>query len=150
MKFQTSLFATCFLFLAGEVPAQNCSADVTPMIFGGVDAISGAAVDSLADLSIDCDAQTAYLVRIDGGQNSVGGFSARRMRHFDDASFMEYNLFLDSSRALIWGDGTGGSHVASGVNPGVRQSIAVYGKILGGQNLSAGQYSDSVTVIIEW
>ena len=150
MNYLTSLFAACSLLLAGDVLAQNCGVNVTPLIFGSVDAMSGVPVDSTASVSIDCDAQVNYRVRIDGGQNSAGGFSTRRMSNIESAAFMEYNLFLDSSRVLIWGDGTGGSQFATGMNPGIRKEIPVYGRISGGQNLSAGEYRDSVTVVVEW
>ena len=72
------------------------------------------------------------------------------MRQLDGTASMEYNLYLDPSRVQIWGDGTGESQVVAGVNPGIPQDIAVYGRIFGGQNLAVGDYRDSVTIIIEW
>lgn len=150
MKFRTSLFAVFLLFLTYDVLAQNCGINVTPMAFGSLDAISSSAVDSTGTVSVNCDTQASYRILIDGGQNSNGGFNARRMRQLDGVSLMEYNLYLDSSRVQIWGDGTGGSQTASGVNPGIRQDIVVYGRIFGGQNLWVGDYSDSVTIIVEW
>lgn len=150
MKFRISLFTISLLLLTYDVLAQNCGVNVTPIAFGSLDAVSGAAVDSTGNVSVDCDAQVSYQIRIDGGQNSSGSFSTRRMRLLDGIYLMEYNLYLDSSRVLIWGDGTGGSQVAAGVNPGIRQDITVYGRIFGGQNLWVGDYSDSVTIIVEW
>lgn len=150
MKFRTSFTALFCLLFASDVLAQNCGINITSMSFGSLDTIAGSATDTSANISVDCDVQAAYQIRIDGGQNSGGDFNARRMRQLDGVSLMEYNLYLDSSRALIWGDGTGGSQIASGVNPGIRQDIAVYGRIFAGQNLSVGDYGDSVTIIIEW
>ena len=108
------------MLLTADVLAQNCGVNVTPLIFGSVDAMSGVAVDSTGSVSIDCDSQITYQIRIDEGQNSTGGFTTRRMRNIDSATFMQYNLFLDSSRALIWGAATGGTQFATGKNPGVR------------------------------
>jgi spore coat protein U-like protein len=150
VKFPTSLFTVFFLLLTGNVMAQNCGINVTPMSFGSLDAMAGAATDSAGNISLDCDAQVSYLIRIDGGQDSRGGFRARRMRQLDGTALMDYNLYLDPSRVQIWGDGAGESQVVSGVNPGIPQDIAVYGRIFGGQNLAPGDYSDFVTIIVEW
>lgn len=150
MKFQISLLTIVLLLLTPDAQSQNCGINVTPMSFGNLDASSSAAVDSTGNISVDCDAQVAYRIRIDGGQASRGGFSARRMRQLDGFELMEYNLYLDGSRVSIWGDGTSGSQIVSGVNPGIRQDIAVYGRIFGGQNLRPGDYGDSVTIVVEW
>jgi spore coat protein U-like protein len=63
---------------------------------------------------------------------------------------MDYNLYRDGSRTLIWGDGTGGSSIVTGMGAGVTQDVTVYGRIYAGQNLVAGKYTDSITVTVEW
>jgi len=149
VKFHTSLFALALLTISGNALAQNCSVNVTPMAFGLMEPSDGIPIDSVGDISVTCDEPTSFLVRLEQGQNS-GSFFPRMMRLIGGAATLEYNLFLDASMILIWGDGSGGSSAFNGFSAGVGQSIPVYGRIYGGQSPPPGSYGDSVTVIVEW
>jgi spore coat protein U-like protein len=63
---------------------------------------------------------------------------------------LSYNLYLDSTRTTIWGDGTGGSQTYTRSNPPTNQNIkvSVFGRIPAGQDVSAGSYSATVTATI--
>jgi spore coat protein U-like protein len=138
------------LLVSGNLLAQNCSVDASPMSFGGLEAAPGPAVDSAGSVTVNCDAPASYLIRLDAGLHSNGQFIARKMRRVQGFESMEYNLYRDASRTLIWGDGTGGSSAVQGTNPGIPQMISLYGRIYGGQNLHIGDYTDIVTVTVDW
>ena len=61
-----------------------------------------------------------------------------------------YNFYLNASRTVVWGDGTGGSQVSGGkAQPGQQTfSLPVYGRVFPGQSVGAGAYSDNVLVTI--
>ena len=142
--------AAGLLMVSGNLLAQNCSVNASPMSFGGLEAASGPAVDSAGNLTVNCDAPASYLIRLDAGLHSNGQFIARKMSRVQGTESMEYNLYRDASRTLIWGDGTGGSSAVQGTNPGFPQTISLYGRIYGGQNLHIGDYTDIVTVTVDW
>jgi spore coat protein U-like protein len=138
------------LVSAEDLWAQSCTVDTTPMSFGGLESTPGPAVDSAGSLSINCDAPTSYLISMDAGLNGAGQFITRRMSHEQGSGFLDYNLFRDASRTLIWGDGTGGSSAVQGNSMGAMQTVPFYGRVYAGQNLHPGDYSDVVTVTIDW
>jgi len=63
-------------------------------------------------------------------------------------SVLAYNLYLDSTRLTIWGDGTGGTGTFSGMGTGSDVGTTVYGRIPAGQNVAVGTYSDLITVTV--
>jgi spore coat protein U-like protein len=67
---------------------------------------------------------------------------------------LNYNLFLDSNRSTIWGDGTGStSYVSAGsllaVGTSNRQ-YTVYGRVPAGQDRGAGSYTDTIVVTLNY
>lgn len=54
-----------------------------------------------------------------------------------------YNLFLDSSRSIIWGDGSNGT---STYNASITQNtnIMIFSSVFKNQNISPGIYQDSI------
>lgn len=65
---------------------------------------------------------------------------------------LEYNVYLDAQRQLVWGDGTGGTHVVTDhAKPNNKEVvIPVYGRIPAGQDVRAGRYTDSLVVTIDF
>ena len=63
-----------------------------------------------------------------------------------------YNLYLDAAGTQVWGDGTGGSqrYIVDSPASGNEMSIPVYGRLFGGQNASAGNYQDNVSVVVSY
>jgi spore coat protein U-like protein len=77
-------------------------------------------------------------------------FTPRAMSTAGDS--LAYNLFLDPSCTTVWGDGTSGTSVYSAPTPvdGHNYNVTIYGCIPARQNVSAGSYSDSIVVTIEF
>ena len=66
---------------------------------------------------------------------------------------LNYNLYTNSARTIVWGDGTGGSsaQTLSGgtVSGGLRRfSRTVYGRIAAMQNVGAASYSDTIVMTV--
>ena len=50
-------------------------------------------------------------------------FTPRQMRR--SGEILSYNLYLDSTRSTIWGDGTGGTQAYTRANPPLNQTATV-------------------------
>jgi spore coat protein U-like protein len=69
---------------------------------------------------------------------------------------LNYNLFQDATRSLIWGNGLSGTRVATagftvgpGVGNGTRSaSFPVYGRVAPQQLVQTGAYSDTIVVTV--
>lgn len=122
-----------------------CSVTATGVAFGAYNPIGGAGVDITGTVTLSCDKdKTDYLITLSTGGS--GDYSARSMTHAGDQ--LPYQLYLDSARTVIWGDGTGGTGVVSGVLPKKETSISftVYGRVYGGVNVAPGFFTDAIVV----
>jgi spore coat protein U-like protein len=129
-----------------------CNVATTNINFGIYDVFSNVPKDSTGSISVDCDEAPPPIVVIRIGPSSgSGGFNPRQMRHTTRPDRLNYNLFIDSSRSVIWGDGTGGgSTVADKVTKNKTWVATLYGRMPAGQDVSVGTYSDTVSVTITW
>lgn len=146
-----SIFFCLFLFCIHKAEAA-CNVATTNISFGTYDVFSNSPRDSTGTISVDCDEAPPPVVVIRIGPSfGSGGFNPRQMRHTTRSDRLNYNLFIDSSRSVIWGDGTGGtSTVADKVTKNKTWVSTLYGRIPAGQDVSAGTYSETVSVTITW
>jgi spore coat protein U-like protein len=89
---------------------------------------------------------TAYTAAASAGS---GSYSARTM--LLGTNSLQYNLYADSARTIIWGDGSNGTAIIAGTgsnNGSVGTSSAIYGSIPAQQDVPAGSYSDMITITI--
>jgi spore coat protein U-like protein len=64
-----------------------------------------------------------------------------------------YNLYRDSGRTIVWGDGSGGSQAYQNNNPQPNNrdiTVPIFGRIPPGQNAKVGNYSDTITVTLTY
>jgi spore coat protein U-like protein len=143
------LLPSALLSLALQAHAR-CDVTATPITFGAYDVFSSTAVRSTATINVTCTTGGAQLVTVTIGPSlGSGGFSPRQMRWASGNDRLDYNLYSDAGLTQIWGDGTGvGSPVTVLVDRGRPFNGSVYGVIPARQNVSAGLYSDSLTVTI--
>jgi spore coat protein U-like protein len=134
--------------------AVACEVSTSGTPFGSFDVISNAPRDTLASLAISCTGKigesASYAIALSrDGNASV----TRAMR--SGSSRLRYNLYSDSSRRRIWGDGTSGSSAVSGsltisASPTTRV-FTIYGRIPDGQQVAeAGDYMDSVRIMVSY
>ncbi len=136
--------ATGTAAISGSV-AATCALSASTLGFGSY--TPSTSLDSSAVITVNCSSGSAYRVSVDGGQNLSGG--SRRLAG-PGGSFLNYQLFKDAARTSAWGDGTGLGAKLDGTGNGSNQSLPVYGRIPGSQNVRAGSYSDAVQVTVEY
>lgn len=144
------------LCLAPGAHAFNCNVTANGLSFGIYDVFSNVPKDTTGTVTVTCNAPSQnpnapIPVTISLSPGSSGTFAQRRLQYSGGAETLNYNLFTTPSFSSIWGDGSGGSQVQTGIVTKVAPLNAViYGRIPARQNVSAGAYSDVITVTIEW
>jgi len=108
--------------------------------------------DGQATLTVTCTNGTPYTVKLDGGRST--NVNARLLyRNGVGPQTIPYNLYTDSGRSTIWGTGVQGSTVTgsgTGSGPGTPRTLIVYGRVPTAATFTAGNYSDVVTVSVEY
>jgi spore coat protein U-like protein len=147
---KTIILCVVFLLCAGTAWGQECKFTVSPLSFGNYDPFSGAPLDATCEVNVTCNAGLPFTVKLGQGKISGGGFQPRALGGTKGSSKIRYNLYRDSARQQIWGDGTGNTFVVTGTGTGRNIPLTVYGRIPARQNVSVGSYATPISVIVEW
>lgn len=135
--------------------AASCKTPTTATLsFGTYNPILNTALDSTTTINIRCTNNTPITsVALNGG--TAGGSISQRKMQLTGATTnkLNYQLYKDTNRSTVWGDGTTGSTytglTGAGLNTDV--TITVYGRIPAGQQTAKpGSYSDSITVTVTY
>lgn len=144
----------CAIFILAHglrcIAEAACLIRSTGVSFGTYNALSPAPLDSNGSVIFRCEGQD-HNITITLDKGGAPSFNLRRMLNGREA--LNYNLYLDPARTVIWGDGTGGTQGYFNRNPQPnRQDIVVpiHGRIPARQNVSAGNYTNSLTVAINF
>ena len=152
MRIVATLILVVGLVLACGVPpvkaqrgGTSCQLAVLPMSFGNYNVFNTAPTDFSSSVSFNCSARAS--IKITLGSGKLGTFA--RCDTGCGAYQLYYNLYLDASRSVIWGDQ---SHYSVYSNSNTPRNtwvyVTAYGRIPAGQDATAGSYSDSVVVTI--
>ena len=145
--------ATATLTVTAHV-VRNCTLSVTAIDFGNYDALVAnltQPLDGVADVTVHCTKGTGVKLEADNGANANG--TQRRMA--SGTEFLEYELFSEAGRTNRWGTGSEARTVpAQGTNapavPSASGGVAMqaFGRVLPGQNVTSGDYTDTITVTV--
>lgn len=143
MGFASKLTGSVLASLAICAPVAAVSCQISPqsVSFGNYDSLAPQPLDGIGNISVICDSETTFTISLDSG---TGSYAARRMS--SGTQNLEYNLFTDASRIIVWGDGSAGSGTVTNTGQIVDQTI--YGRITALQYIAAGTYSDRIVVTI--
>lgn len=143
-----SLVMGAALFLAGRAYAQTCTVSVrSNVVFGAYDPLLSGNLNTTAQVRVRCTPpRPPFTLKF--GTGAAGSYTPRRM--FKGAESLTYNLYLDGSYATVWGDGTSGTSFITNNNPVGTQDYTLYARTPLGQDVSAGTYTDVVTVTVEF
>jgi spore coat protein U-like protein len=83
-----------------------------------------------------------------GPSATSGNITNRQLRIVSGTDRLSYNIFLDTARAVIFGDGVTGSAGTAFVRRGVPFIPQIFGRIPAGQDVGAGSYTDQVILTI--
>lgn len=127
--------------------AVDCTVSADDHAFGTYDPGAGTDTDSTSSILVECllggaGVETSYTLALSTGLS--GTYAERTLGGPSDT--LGYNLYADSARTKVWGDGSEGSTLVS--NTAANATHTVYGRIPAGQFVTAGSYSDSITVTL--
>lgn len=141
--------------LLWALPSQAaCTVGATALPFGNYSPLGALPKDAVGQVTVNCSfvvsVLTTYTVKLSTGAS--GQYSTRRLS--SGGNTLNYNLYLDALRLLIWGNGTGGSSTVQhtqliGIG-GYTGTHPVYGRIPAQQNIAPGSYSDTITVTLDY
>lgn len=135
------LGAVLLLSLCASSWAATCTVSAGGLDFGSYDPFINQALDSAANVSIACDASTAYSIALSPG---AGPYEARAMTN--GAHQLLYNLYTDATLATVWGDATGDTAIVGGTATTAHHTV--YGRIPARQNAYVGTYGDTIVVTL--
>lgn len=133
-----------------------CTVSATPVSFGTYDVFDASPTDTAGTVSVTCRVillglLVSYKVSLDTGGSS--SYNPRKMQKGGSYT-LGYNIYKDSARTQVWGDGSSGTSTLSVSKPvqvGTHtDDYNLYGRMSAGQNVEAGSYSDTITVTVEY
>jgi len=146
--------AALTLPLSAHALLSTCTVSATGISFPAYASPGAANSDSTGDIAVTCTATVvvgtgSYTIAVSTGS---GTFANRKLT--SGANFLDYNIYTDSARSIVWGDGTGSTQMESDsytilLTPTTRH-YTPYGRVQGSQNKPAGTYTDTVTVTITY
>lgn len=153
-RLMTGAIIAVLAVTACAAQAASCDIRANDLQFDAYNSLRPAAVDSVSTILVQCETalaaeMVAYSISVGSGQS--GSFSPRTM--IGPGETLEYNLYVDSMRTTIWGDGSGGSVTVGGeLNlPGQNSSERIiYGRIPPLQSVPPGLYVDSIVISLDF
>lgn len=131
----------------------TCAASATGVAFGRYSPLAATNADYTGNIRVSCGGgigSVAYTIQLSRGVYG-SGFRPRRMGSGNNR--LDYNLYTNAARTIVWGDGSGGTGVVSGLldvsSAGASREHVVYGRVPAGQTSAAvGGYSDTIMFTI--
>lgn len=142
------IVAFAMLGCAGAADAAQCTVSATSVNFGAYNVFDTKPNDSTGTITLKCNGGAKH-VSVGLSRGGTLSYALRFMKLLEP---LFYNLYLDASRTVIWGDGSLGTQVDIIGDPPNNKNVelTVFGRIPAGQDVSAGSYSDTVTVIVNY
>lgn len=134
-----------------------CSVVATPLAFGNYEGNRSSPLDVTATISVSCTpaaGQASASVSFTVALTSPGPAGQRQLNAGRDA--LRYELYADTGRSLVLGDGTGGTTTLTGGGVAthlarLRQNFTVHGRVLARQRrAAAGVYADIMPLRLSW
>ncbi len=136
--------ALAIALLASTATAHAaCSVSSPGLNFGNYDPSSSFDKLGAGTITVNCSLATIYTVALSAGQ---GTFAQRTLKN--GASTLNYNVYIDPTRLLVWGDGSSLTSVNPGVGTGLDGTFTAYGKMPAQQNVRVGTYTDSMVITV--
>ena len=128
-----------------EQTVALCTIDSSGLEFGVYDPLDPSPLDATGGITYTCSAHIVVAIAMTSG---ASGSFERAMA--GGADTLAYNLYLDSARTKVWGDGALGTTTYVDLDPPINSAIGlpVYGRIPARQGVSEGRYTDNLMVVM--
>lgn len=139
-----SLAAAGMTCIPAIAQAASCRVTATPVRFGNYNPLRVAPLNRTSRITVNCSGTGTFTVALSTGQS--GSYNPRYMLSGASADQLDYNLYTNAARNIIWGDGSGGSVIVTHVFNNNRVRLNVYAQIPARQDITPGNYTDNITV----
>lgn len=138
--------------LPSNAQAASCSfTSVVGVDFGAYEVFDTIPLDSTGSITLYCTGVLpADLFTIELGPGYSGNVGNRHM--LNGSVVLGYNLYWDATRTVVWGNGTNGTSALGplSISDQTPTTWTVYGRVPAMQNVSAGDYSDTIVVTVQF
>jgi spore coat protein U-like protein len=142
------------LLMAPAAWAASCTITNSGISFGAYDPLSSQPRDTNSTIQNACQGSAGENVSYSIAANELSG-GGPTMTLSNGSSTLQYDLYLDIGRTVIWGDGANGAsmiqdsyNITSGP---VSKTYTVYGRIFGGQfSATPGAYTDGLVITVSY
>jgi len=139
--------------VTANIPAACTFATTTTgnLAFGTYDPFAGTALTASTQVEVRCVRGTAYQVGLNTGTYGAEATStSRSMVGATNGEYLEYEIYSDAGRTTVWGN-TPGTDTVDGTAANFSTiSIDAYGSIPAGQDKATDNYSDTVTITVNY
>lgn len=138
-------------FKTNAVINSSCIITASSVAFGAYTPTATAtSLSANGIIDATCSNGVVYTLTLDSGKGTIG---ARKMAgtNAENADFLFYNLYTNSAKTTIFGNGTtgNGSKITVTGN-GNSQATTIYGNLLTNQYVTPDSYSDNLTVTMAY
>lgn len=128
----------------------SCLVTSVDMNFGQLSPQATGEATSTSQVTATCTKSTNYTIAL--GTGSSGSYSARTLSGAKSTNHdkLNYNVYKDTTYASILGDGSNGTSMLTGTGSGIQQSFTVYGMLQLNQYITPDNYSDNLSVTINY
>jgi spore coat protein U-like protein len=129
---------------------NNCLITTSALAFGSYDPVvanSAADLDGTGVVSVACTKGVSPTIALGLGSNASG--STRRMGD-GSGHYLTYELFKESGHVTVWGTAGGALLSPSAAPSKDARDFTVYGRVTGGQDATAGSYTDTVVATVNF
>jgi spore coat protein U-like protein len=117
------------------------------LVFGNYNPSGVSPLDATNTVTVTCTIGTAYDIGLDAGVGVGASVASRKMS--SGANLLNYTLYQDGARTTVFGNtvGTDSLHSTALLLPIVH---TVYGRIVSGQYIPTGAYTDTINVTVTY
>ncbi|HET9362759.1 MAG TPA: spore coat U domain-containing protein [Vicinamibacterales bacterium] len=140
--------ATANLGVSATV-TSNCTISTVALAFGNYDPVGAnlaADLDSNGTVTVACTKGSTATIGLDLGGNASA--SVRRMT--DGTDFLTYELYQDATHTTVWGNAGAGLLSPAAAPSKAPRNFTVYGRVQANQDVTAGNYSDTVLATVNF
>jgi spore coat protein U-like protein len=147
MNVEVSSASSSARFQVSATAVDSCIMAANDHAFGNYDPLATAPTDANSAITVTCTLDILYNIGLDGGTGVGGTIAMRKMMRGAEA--LNYSLYRDAARLLVWGNSVGADTVA-GFGTGIPVAHAVYSRIPAKQAVHRGAYVDTITVTLTY